>query len=60
MLHPELPIIFALLAITAFAALGARRIHIPDSIFLVLVGLAISFLPSMPRIGLQMASPTWS
>jgi len=53
MLHPELPIIFALLAITAFAALGARRIHIPDSIFLVLVGLAISFLPGMPRIGLQ-------
>jgi len=53
MLHPELPIIFALLAITAFVALGARRIHVPESIFLVLVGLAISFLPGMPRIGLQ-------
>lgn len=53
MLRPELPIIFALVATTAFAALGARRTHIPDSIFLVLVGLAISFLPGMPRIALQ-------
>jgi CPA1 family monovalent cation:H+ antiporter len=53
MLHPELPIIFALLAITAFAALGARRTNIPYSIFLVLVGLFISFIPGMPRIALQ-------
>ena len=52
-MHPELPIIFALVAVTAFAALGARRTHIPDSIFLVLVGLFISFLPGMPRIALQ-------
>jgi CPA1 family monovalent cation:H+ antiporter len=53
MLHPELPIIFGLVAITAFAALGARRAHIPDSIFLVLVGLCISFVPGMPRIALS-------
>jgi Na+/H+ antiporter len=53
MLQPILPIIFGLLAVTAFAALGARRTHIPDSIFLVLVGLAIGFLPGMPRIALQ-------
>jgi len=53
MQHPELPIIFGLVAITAFAALGARRAHIPDSIFLVLVGLCISFVPGMPRIALQ-------
>ncbi len=53
MLQPVLPIIFALLAVTAFAALGARRTHIPDSIFLVLVGLAISFVPGMPRIALR-------
>jgi len=53
MLHPELPIIFALLAVTAFAALGARRTHIPDSIFLVLVGLFIGFLPGIPRIALS-------
>jgi CPA1 family monovalent cation:H+ antiporter len=50
---PELPLIFGLLAITAFAALGARRSHIPYSIFLVLLGLAISFLPGMPRIELR-------
>ena len=53
MLHPELPIIFSLVAITAFAALGARRLGIPDSIFLVLVGLCISFIPGMPRIELS-------
>jgi len=53
MLHSELPIIFRLLAITAFAALGARRTRIPASIFLVLVGLFISFLPGIPRIALS-------
>ncbi len=53
MLQPVLPIIFALFAVTAFAALGARRTHIPESIFLVLVGLAISFVPGMPRIALR-------
>src|ERR1700728_185840 len=53
MLLPILPIIFALLAVTAFAALGARRIHIPESIFLVLTGLLISFLPGMPRLALN-------
>lgn len=53
MLQPVLPIIFALLAVMAFAALGARRTHIPDSIFLVLVGLAISFLPGIPRLELR-------
>ena len=53
MLQPVLPIIFALLAVTALAALGARRTHIPDSIFLVLVGLAIGFVPGIPRIALR-------
>jgi len=53
MLQPVLPIIFALLAVMAFAALGARRTHIPDSIFLVLVGLAIGFLPGIPRLELR-------
>jgi len=53
MLRPELPIIFALVATTAFASLGARRTRIPDSIFLVLVGLFISFLPGIPRMALR-------
>ena len=53
MLHPVLPIIFALLVVTAFAALGARRTHIPVSIVLVLVGLAIGFIPGMPRIAIR-------
>jgi len=50
---PELPLLFGLMAVTALAALGARRAHIPFSIFLVLLGLAISFLPWMPRIELR-------
>jgi CPA1 family monovalent cation:H+ antiporter len=53
MLLATLPIVFGLMAVTAFAALGARRTRIPESIFLVLVGLAISFLPTMPRIELD-------
>ncbi len=53
MLLETLPIVFALMAVAAFAALGARRIGIPESIFLVLVGLAIGFLPRMPRIALE-------
>ena len=53
MLLATLPIVFGLMAVTAFAALGARRTRIPESIFLVLVGLAISFLPVMPRIALD-------
>ena len=50
---PELPLIFILVAVTAFAALGARRSHIPISIFLVLLGLTIGFLPGVPRIELR-------
>ena len=50
---PQLTLLFGLMAVTAFAALGARRWHIPISIFLVLLGLAISFLPGMPRIELR-------
>ena len=53
MLLATLPIVFALMAVTAFAALGARRTGIPESIFLVVVGLAISFLPGIPRIALE-------
>ena len=53
MILPELPLTFSLVALTAFAALGARRSHIPYSIFLVLLGLAISFLPGMPRVELR-------
>ncbi|HKU65605.1 MAG TPA: cation:proton antiporter, partial [Rhizomicrobium sp.] len=51
--QPELLLVFALFAVTAFAALGARRSHIPHSIFLVLLGLGIGFLPGMPRIELS-------
>src|SRR5450432_3049082 len=53
MLLPELPLSFGLVAVTGFAALGARRSHIPFSIFLVLVGLGIGFLPGVPRIELR-------
>ena len=53
MLLPELLLTFALVGITAFAALAARRWNIPISIFLVLLGLGLSFLPGMPRIELR-------
>jgi len=53
MLVASLPIVFGLMVVAAFAALGARRINIPESILLVLVGLAISFLPGIPRVELD-------
>ena len=53
MLHPELLIVFILVAITAFAALWARRWAIPNAILLVLLGLGLSFLPFMPRLELD-------
>src|ERR1700755_2411364 len=53
MLLPELPLAFGLVALTAFAALAARRSHTPFSIFLVLLGLWLSFLPGVPRVELR-------
>jgi CPA1 family monovalent cation:H+ antiporter len=52
---PELPIAFGLVATTAASALAARRLHIPFSIVLVLVGLALGFMPFMPQVELRPA-----
>ncbi|MDB5735014.1 MAG: Na+/H+ antiporter [Alphaproteobacteria bacterium] len=53
MLMPELPIAFGLVAITAASALAARRLQIAFSIMLVLVGLALGFMPFMPQVALR-------
>ena len=53
MLMPELPIAFGLVAITAASALAARRLHVAFSIVLVLVGLALGFMPFMPQVALR-------
>jgi hypothetical protein len=45
MLLPALPIGFGLVAVTALAAVAARRTGAPPSIFLVLVGLGLGFSP---------------
>jgi len=45
LLQPELPIAFGLVALTAFAALWARRWHLPQAVLLVVLGLALSFAP---------------
>jgi len=52
-IEPGLLITFVLVAITAFAALWARRWDVPHAILLVLLGLALSFLPWMPRLELD-------
>ena len=52
-LPAALPIGFGLVTITALAAVAARRTALPPSIFLVLVGLGIGFIPGMPRIALR-------
>ena len=53
MLEPALPLAFGLVAVTAFAALWARRWNVPHSILLVLLGLASSFIPWTPRVDLD-------
>ena len=53
MILPALPIGFGLVAVTALAAVAARRTNLPPSIFLVLVGLGIGFIPGVPRIALR-------
>jgi CPA1 family monovalent cation:H+ antiporter len=53
LLQPELPIAFGLVAITAFAALWARRWHLPQAVLLVVLGLALSFAPWMPTLELR-------
>ena len=53
MLSSALPIGFGLVAVTALAAVAARRTAMPPSIFLVLVGLGLGFVPGIPRIDLR-------
>jgi CPA1 family monovalent cation:H+ antiporter len=52
-LPAALPIGFGLVTVTALAAVAARRTALPPSIFLVLVGLGIGFVPGMPRVALR-------
>ena len=53
MLLPALPIAFGLVAVTAASALAARRMDVPYSIVLVLVGTALGFMPFMPVVALR-------
>ena len=53
MLHSvQVEFLFLLLLVVVFAAL-AQRVKIPSSIVLVIAGLAISFVPRVPRIRLD-------
>jgi monovalent cation/hydrogen antiporter len=49
----ELPVGLALVAITAFAAVVARRLWVPHSILLVVLGVALAFVPGLPRVTLD-------
>ncbi|HJS85980.1 MAG TPA: Na+/H+ antiporter [Acetobacteraceae bacterium] len=46
----ELALGFVLVAITAFAAVVARRLWVPHSILLVVLGVALAFVPGLPRV----------
>lgn len=41
-------IVFAMVALTALTSLAARRLHVPQSILLVIVGALIAFVPRFP------------
>jgi monovalent cation/hydrogen antiporter len=53
MIPSVLPVSFGIVAITALAAVAARRWQVPHSILLVLVGLGLGFVPGMPLIELR-------
>jgi CPA1 family monovalent cation:H+ antiporter len=53
LLQPALPIAFGLVAVTAFAALWARRWGLPHAVLLVVLGLGLSALPWMPKLELD-------
>jgi len=44
---------FVLVAVTALTAAGARPLAMPHSILLVLVGIALAFVPGLPRVSLD-------
>ncbi len=46
-------IAFALIALTVIGAIMAKRLHVPSSIFLVVFGIAASFLPHLPQIPIE-------
>ncbi len=46
-------IAFALIALTVIGAIMARRLRVPSSIFLVVFGIAASFLPHLPQIPIE-------
>lgn len=52
-MQPALLLGFVLVAVTAIAAAGARRLGVPHSILLVLLGIALAFVPGLPRVALD-------
>jgi CPA1 family monovalent cation:H+ antiporter len=44
---------FLMVAMTALTSLAARRLRVPQSILLVLVGAAVAFAPRFPRVALN-------
>jgi Na+/H+ antiporter len=49
---PTIEVLVLLLAVTAAAALIARRLKIPEAIVLVLTGVALAFVPWLPTVAL--------
>ena len=44
---------FAMIAMTALTSLAARRMRVPQSILLVVVGAAVAFVPGVPLLSLN-------
>src|SRR4051812_36971465 len=44
---------FALVAVTAACAVAARRLRVPYSIVLVITGIALAFVPGLPKVELD-------
>jgi hypothetical protein len=51
--HKILFVSFGMIALTALTSLAARRLRIPQSILLVVVGAALAFAPHFPTVSLH-------
>jgi CPA1 family monovalent cation:H+ antiporter len=50
---PILLVAFAMVALTGLTSFVARRLHVPQSILLVMVGAILAFMPNVPAVELD-------
>jgi CPA1 family monovalent cation:H+ antiporter len=52
-MQADLPVLIAILSVLAVVSLAAPRLRIPAPVLLALAGMALAFIPSLPRVPLH-------